>query len=124
MNGNREPNEDTKTRIRLLSIYWTAKGKFLWILNLKVDIPRKPRDLSRLFRKWVGYAIASVALIATCFVNASDSGWVYLPPITTNGTELGVELSDLQPCTEYEVQASLDPDFQSGRFATFKTSCD
>ena len=53
-----------------------------------------------------------------------DSGWTYSSPVTTNGTFLGTELTDLKPCTEYEVQASTSPDFSDAVTTKFKTLCE
>ena len=35
-----------------------------------------------------------------------------------------VQLEDLEPCTTYEFQASLDPDFKDAETITFTTKCE
>lgn len=73
-------------------------------------------------------AVASIAGFAfAVFVHTSDmddnSDWVYAAPVTTNGDSAVLEITDLEPCTNYEVQASLDPYFRDGSFTTLKTLC-
>ena len=74
-------------------------------------------------------ALASIAAFAfAVFIHTSDpddnSSWVYTAPVTTNGDSATLEIMDLEPCTNYEVQASLDPYFRDGSFTTFKTLCE
>ena len=38
--------------------------------------------------------------------------------------QAAIQLEDLEPCTTYEFQASLDPDFKDAETITFTTKCE
>ena len=45
-------------------------------------------------------------------------------PNTNNIEEVTIQLEDLEPCTTYEFQASLDPNFKDAETITFTTKCE
>ena len=46
------------------------------------------------------------------------------PPSHPGAERATIQLEDLEHCTTYEFQASLDPDFKDAKSITFTTLCD
>lgn len=45
-------------------------------------------------------------------------------PSTSSIQQATIQLEDLEPCTTYEFQASLDPNFKDAETITFTTKCE
>ena len=68
-----------------------------------------------------------MALVSTTPIVLDDATregeWIYQQK-TTNRDAVDFSLTNLEPCTEYEVEVSLDPEFPSYQGVIFKTQCD
>ena len=56
-------------------------------------------------------------------ISSAERQITTLIPISQEEGELSFTVPDLQPCTEYELQVSLKPDFSDAKTVKFKTLC-